>query len=114
MIECVEEEEEKEEVPKDINLLEGDEFITGSLNFLEQTPSSAPEEEKGLCSEALDILWKVKDMVRRRHARELQQKKMTFSGSDEIINFSSVNNYDVILCRYFFICSALYKYSALL
>lgn len=33
-IECVEEEEEKE-VPKDINLREGDEFITGSINFLE-------------------------------------------------------------------------------
>lgn len=35
VIECVEEEEEKEKVPKDINLREGDEFITGSLNFLE-------------------------------------------------------------------------------
>lgn len=34
VIECVEEEEEKK-VPKDINLREGDEFITGSLNFLE-------------------------------------------------------------------------------
>lgn len=76
-IECVEEEEEKEEVPKDINLQEGEEFITGSINFLEQTPSSATEEEKELCNEALDILWKVKDMVRRRQARELQQKKMT-------------------------------------
>lgn len=76
-IECVEEEEEKEEVPKDINLQEGEEFITGSINFLEQTPSSATEEEKELCNEALDILWKVKDMVRRRQARELQEKKMT-------------------------------------
>lgn len=76
-IECVEEEEEKEEVPKDINLQEGEEFITGSINFLEQTPSSATEEEKELCNEALDILWKVKDMVKRRQARELQQKKMT-------------------------------------
>lgn len=35
VIECIEEDEEKEKVPKDINLREGDEFITGSLNFLE-------------------------------------------------------------------------------
>lgn len=52
-------------MPKDINLREGEEFITGSINFLEQTPSSATEEEKELCNEALDILWKVKDMMRR-------------------------------------------------
>lgn len=77
VIECIEEEEEKE-VPKDINLREGDEFITGSVNVLEQTPSSATEEEKALCHEALDILWKVKDMVRRRQVREVQQKKMTY------------------------------------
>lgn len=77
VIECVEEEEEKEEVPKDINLREGEEFITGSINFLEQTPSSATEEDTTLCHTALDILWKVKEMVRRRQARELQQKKMT-------------------------------------
>lgn len=36
VIECVEEEEEeKEEVFKDINLWEGEEFIIGSINFLE-------------------------------------------------------------------------------
>uniref|UniRef100_A0A8W8NM95 Uncharacterized protein n=1 Tax=Magallana gigas TaxID=29159 RepID=A0A8W8NM95_MAGGI len=81
----VDEEDEEEETGQQLK----------DVDIMLLTPLSATEKEKGICSEALDILWKVMDMVRRRQASELQQKKMTdfLSGSDEIINFSSVNNY---------------------